>query len=165
MSPNGVTRPQWVNSSPPAQNGRHFTDHISKCIFINEMFCILIQIPLNWTNVDPVHWLCGRWVQIHLTHWGWVTHICVSKLISICSDNGLSPSRRQAIFWTNTGILLIGPWGTNFSEILIKIHTFSLKDIHLKMSSGKLLSFCLGLNMLTRQTMYRFSTMHTSWHL
>ena len=32
-----------------------------------------------------------------LTHWGRVTHICVSKLIIIGSDNGLSPSRRQAI--------------------------------------------------------------------
>ena len=29
--------------------------------------------------------------------------------------------RRQAIIWTNTRILLIGPLGTNFSEILIKI--------------------------------------------
>ena len=33
-----------------------------------------------------------------LTHWGRVTHICVSKLIIIGSDNGLSPSRRQAIY-------------------------------------------------------------------
>ena len=36
-----------------------------------------------------------------LTHWGWVTHICVSKLTFIGSDNGLSPGRRQAIIWTN----------------------------------------------------------------
>ena len=35
-----------------------------------------------------------------LTHWGRVTHICVSKLTTIGSDNGLSPSRRQAIIWT-----------------------------------------------------------------
>ena len=48
---------------------------------------------------------------------GRVTHICVSKLASIGSDNGLSPGRRQAIIWTNDGILLIEPLGTNFSEI------------------------------------------------
>ena len=30
------------------------------------------------------------------THWGRVTHICVSDLTSIGSDNGLSPGRRQA---------------------------------------------------------------------
>ena len=53
----------------------------------------------------------------HLTHWGRVTHICVGNLITIGSDNGLSPGRRQAIIWTNTGILLIGHLGTNFSEI------------------------------------------------
>ena len=33
----------------------------------------------------------------YLTHWGRVTHICVSKLAIIGSDNGLSPGRRQAI--------------------------------------------------------------------
>ena len=48
-------------------------------------------------------------------------HICINKLTIIGSDNGLSPGRRQAIIWTNDGILLIGPLGTNFSEILIEI--------------------------------------------
>ena len=43
-----------------------------------------------------------------LTHWGRLMHICVSKLNIIGSDNGLSPGRRQAIIWTNAGILLIG---------------------------------------------------------
>ena len=37
---------------------------------------------------------------------------------------------RQAIIWTNAGILLIGPLGTNFSEILIKILTFSFKKLN-----------------------------------
>ena len=68
-------------------------------------------------------------------HWGRVTHLCVGKLTIICSDNGLSPGRHQAITWTNVGILLIGPLWTNFSEILIEIHTFSFKKIHLNMSS------------------------------
>ena len=74
---------------------------------------------------------------MELTHWGRVTHICVNKLTIIGSDNGLSPGRRQAIIWTNAGILLIGPWGTNFSEILSEIHTFSFKKMRLKKSSGK----------------------------
>ena len=84
-----------------------------------------------------------------LTHWGRVTHICVGKLIIIGSDNGLSPGRRQAIIWTNAGILLIGPLRTNFSEISIEIRTFSFKKIHLKVSSGKWCPFCLGLNVLS----------------
>ena len=33
----------------------------------------------------------------YLTHCGRATHICVSKLTIIGSDNGLSPGRRQAI--------------------------------------------------------------------
>ena len=83
-----------------------------------------------------------------LTHWGRVTHICVVKMTIIGSDNGLSPGRRQAIIWTNAGILLIGPLGTNFIEILIGIQTFSFKKMHLKMSSAKWRPFCLGLNVL-----------------
>ena len=86
----------------------------------------------------------------YLTHWGRVTHICVNKLTLIGSDNGLSPGRRQAIIRTNAGILLIGPLGTNFSEILSEIHTFSFKKMHLKTSSSKRRPFCLGLNVLIR---------------
>ena len=93
--------------------------------------------------------LCNMCSEIApLTHWGRVTHICVGKLTTIVSDNGLSPGRCQAITWTNDGILLIGPLGTNFSEILIEIYTFSFKKIHLKMSSGKCWSSYLGLSVL-----------------
>ena len=77
-----------------------------------------------------------------------MTHICVGNLTIIGSDNGLSPGRRQAIIWTSAGILLIGPIGTNFSEILIIIQTFSFKKMHLKMSSTKWRPFCPGLNVL-----------------
>ena len=75
-------------------------------------------------------------------------HICVSNLTIIGSDNSLSPGRRQAIIWTNAAILFIGSLGTNFSEILIAILTFSFKKMRLKVSSGKWRPFCLGLNVL-----------------
>ena len=81
-----------------------------------------------------------------------MTHICVGKLTNIGSDNGLSPGRRQAIIWTNAGISLIGPLGTNFSEILIGIQTFSFKKMHLEMSSAKWRPFCLGLNELNHMS-------------
>ena len=109
---------------------------------------------LNMTHgylVDPQS--CDRalmiWPVKTLTHWGRVTHIYVGNLTTIGPDNGLSPSRRQAIIWTNAGILLIGPWGRKFSEILIGIQTYSFKKMHLKMSSAKWRPFCLGLNELT----------------
>ena len=82
------------------------------------------------------------------THWGQVMYICVGKLTNNGSDNGLSPGRRQAIIWTKAGISLIGPLGTNFSEILIRIQTFSFRKMYLKMSFAKWHTFCLGLNEL-----------------
>ena len=61
---------------------------------------------------------------------------------------GLSPGQRQTIIWVNAEILLIGPPGTSFSEILIEILTFSFKKMHLKVSSAKWQPFCLGPNVL-----------------
>ena len=63
-----------------------------------------------------------------LTHWGRVMNICTGNLTIVGSDNGLSPGRCQAITWTNIGIFFIGPLGTNFSEMLNEMHTFSLKN-------------------------------------
>ena len=83
-----------------------------------------------------------------LTHWGRVTHIYVSTLTIIGLDNGLSPGLHQAMIRTNAGILSIGPLGTNFSEILLEIYTFSFTKMHWKMSSGKWQPFCLSLNVL-----------------
>ena len=67
------------------------------------------------------------------------------NLTIIDSDNGLSPGRRQAIIWTNAGILFISPLGTNFNEMLIKIITFSFMKMRLKVSSMKWRQFCVGL--------------------
>ena len=62
------------------------------------------------TNADSIHWrLYAALGGDELTHWGRVTHICVSILTVTGPDNGLSPGRRQAIIWTNAGILLIMP--------------------------------------------------------
>ena len=88
-----------------------------------------------------------------------MTHICVGNLTIIGSDNGLSPRRRQAIIWINAGILLIGPLGTNFSEILIGIQTFSFKKCIWKcrLRNGVHLSQCvkwLKINVTTNQKRY-----------
>ena len=137
----------WFHS---VQNGLHFADDIFIYIFMNEKLCISIQFLLKFipeglidnmsalvkvmawhrTGDKPLPeprltWFTDGYMRPlggdELTHGGRVTHICISKLTIVVSDNGLSPGRRQAIIWTNAGILLIGPLGTNFSEILIKI--------------------------------------------
>ena len=81
-----------------------------------------------------------------LTHWGWVTHICIG------SYNGMSSGRCQVITWTNAGILLTELLGINFSEISIGIHTFLFRKMYLKMSSAKWCPFLIGLNVFTRVT-------------
>ena len=76
-------------------------------------------------------------------------HTCANKLAIIGSDNGLPPpGRHEAIIWTIAGTSLIWPVVTNFSDISIGIQTFSLKKMHLKMSSAKWHQFCCRLNVL-----------------
>ena len=129
---------------------RHFPSRSYSCrsatIYLKEKYFISYTTTENIiTFATFIH------VKLTLTHWSRVTHICVGKLTIISSDNGLSPGRHQAINWTNAGILLIGPKGTKISEILNEIHKFSLKKMHLNVSSAKRRPFCLGLNVLTCQ--------------
>ena len=116
-------------------------DNLEKKIFGGTKLIISLWMQ-QWKGyfIGAAQW---KWrpdnIKCMLTHWARVTHIYVGKVFIIGSDNGLSPGRRQAIIWINVGILLIGPVGTNFSEILIEINTFPFKKMHL--SSGKWLSF------------------------
>ena len=107
----------------------------------------------HWDDKSPVminkrNVLIPQTANVSLTFWGRATHICVSKLTIIGSDNGLSPGRRQAIIWSNARILLIGLLVTHFSGILIEILIFSFTKMRLKVSSVKWWPFYLGLNEL-----------------
>ena len=87
----------------------------------------------------------GNWSKnLVLTHWGRVM-----------------PNRRQTIIWTNAEILLIGPLGTNFSEILIEIHKFSFKKCVWKWRLENGGHFCLGLIVLN--TAKGCNWMKTTW--
>ena len=101
-------------------------------------FAIIHCLPFLINSKDP--W--SPFTMFTLTHWGRVTHICLIKLTIIGSDNGLLPDQGQAIIWINAGFLSIGPLGTKFSEILIKISNFSFTKMHLKLSSAKWRPFC-----------------------
>ena len=123
--------------------------HVAKYTRQNALFFVMTVFS-NWLQLRKKRYEFGAvvtWLSMiqhaapqcleqvinqRLTHWGRVTHICVSDLITIGSDNGLSPGRRQAIIWPNARMLLIGPLGIYFSEILIEIHTISLKKMHSK---------------------------------
>ena len=97
-------------------------------------------------SLAPSHWyITAFYIISQPTEAGWR----VSNLAIIGSDNSLSPGRHQVIVWTNAGILLSGPLGTKFNEILFIIHTISFKKIHLKMSTGKWQPLCLSLHVMT----------------
>ena len=70
-----------------------------------------------------------------------MTHICVSKLTIIGSDNGLSPDRRQAIIWTNAGLLLIGP-------LLYILTCTYLPDMHTEVFKNAYFIRTIGLHIL-----------------
>ena len=98
-----------------------------------DFYIIYNQNPMLWHEyhfkfsiwkMDRAQWVI-HWRIFHFFNsLSRVTHISVSELTIIGSDNGLSPGRRQAIIWINAGILLIGVLGTNFNEILVEIHNF-----------------------------------------
>ena len=127
--------------------GRWAWDLFNDLALYDKPLCYAVWCCCNTVNfLTNIH---KRHPIAHLlTHWGRVMHICIGKLIIIGSDNGLSPDRRQAIIWTNAELLSIGPLRTYFSENLIKMQQFSLKKMHVKMSSAKWRLFCLGLNVL-----------------
>ena len=75
---------------------------------------------LSW--IIYIMWLYmityNHYIKTEWLIYAWVQHT------SIASDNALSPGRSQSIIWTNAGILSIGPFSTNFIDILIESHTF-----------------------------------------
>ena len=62
------------------QNGRHFADDTFKRIFMNENVRFSINISLKFVHKG-----------------------LIKQYPSIGSDNGLAPTRRQTIIWTNDG--------------------------------------------------------------
>ena len=121
------------------------------------LICDIKYHVKSQTFIYVISWQQAAWIKTEMiiyhpltwTHWGWVPHICISKLTIIGLDNSLSAGWCQTIIWTSAGILLIWILGTNFSQILSKICTFSLKKMHLEMLSAKWIQICLSLNVLT----------------
>ena len=146
MAPLGQNELIYVSSIVPADD---LVMHGARAL------ASMILAIFNWNIPETMQWC--------LTHWGRVTHICVGKITIIVSNNGLLTERRQAIIWTNAGILLIVPLGTNFSDIITGIQTFSFKKMHLKMLSAKWRPFCLGLNVLMTMARERDVTVIGWW--
>ena len=89
----------------------------------------------------------GMW-----THRSWVTYICVGNLTTIGSDKGLSPGQRQAITWTNVGILLIGPPRNKLQWNVYRNSYIFTQENSFEIVVCKWRPFCLGLNVLTHRS-------------
>ena len=150
--------PQRCNSKTPVWGGLQLRQW--NCLWEGKSMMTVLTLFFSsyvCSKFHETHFFCKAHDEVKhtyclwlgpLTHWGGVTHICVSKLTIIGLDDGLPPSQRQAIIWTNNAILLIRTLRTHFSEIASEIHTFSFKKMRLKVSSAKRRPFCLGLNVL-----------------
>ena len=115
---------------------RHKTFYIPKYPYVRQrwLWTMLLGCSASpdHTRARPLYHLARTWpIFPRCRMYAWVNQV------SIGSDNGLSPGGRQAIIWTNTGLLPIGPLGTNFSEILIKLQNFSYTKMHLNTPSAK----------------------------
>ena len=80
-----LTRPQWVNTSRPRQNGRHLADDIFKCIFLNANVWIPIKISLKFV---PKGQISNIPALVQIMAWCRpgnkslsepMTHICVTR--------------------------------------------------------------------------------------
>ena len=88
---------------------------------------------LGHTSSDINFWFCSGFV-----------------VVDFCQTLAWPFGRRQAIIWTSAEILLIGPLGTNSSEILIGIQTFSFKKNPFENVVCEMASICLGLEVLIK---------------
>ena len=87
-----------------------------------------------------------------LTYWGRVTHLCVSKIVSLGSGYGISPGRCQAIFWTNVFCMVNWTvWEKRSGNFQSKSTHIYLSNVHLKLSSAKWWPCCLVLNLWTNR--------------
>ena len=78
-----------------------------------------------------------------ITHWGWMTHICVGiwpPLVQImaCRLVGAKPFSEPMMGYCQPWVKLL--WKS------IEIYVFSYKKMHVKISIAKWWPFCLGLN-------------------
>ena len=73
-----VTRPQWINALRPIQNGRHFSDDIFKCIFLNEN-------AFRW-------WLVASQATIHYLNQWWLVYWRIDPSLGL-NDTDEQPNR------------------------------------------------------------------------
>ena len=98
------------------------------------------SLTIQGCCATPAHSVsvCGYHIRLINPISPWCRIYAWVNRVSIGSDNGVLLIRRKAIFWTNSGLLSIGPLGTKLCEILIKKQNFWLTKMHSNISSAKM---------------------------
>ena len=150
---NQLPCPVFISSKLYHKKNEKKPGHYHACWCLGTRSCQVISMH----DID-----CKMSTLLMLTHWGRLTHICVSDLTIIASYNGLSPGRCQAIIWTNDGILLIGPLGTYLSiwnsNIFIKENIFEC--VVCEIASSLPQPQCVNLVVLMLQYSWRIVPIH-----
>ena len=118
-----------VNTLRLKQNGRHFTDGVFKCIFLNKKFCIPIHISLNF--VPNKVQFNNIQLLVQIMAWGQpgdkplsepmmfsiLTHICIIRPQWVYSTNSSRVGYAWLYFELKTHILYLAvtgnSWGTH----------------------------------------------------
>ena len=115
---------RYINTVYHIQN---HTGLVCSAFWLHFLFLAVSCDPLQYSSVGEKTRLSK--LELRLSHFSWLTHICLDNLNTIGSGNGLSLGRYKDIIWTNTVTLSIWPLGKNFHEFLIEIHISSRKSI------------------------------------
>ena len=134
---------------PKYQLPQPYTKQAKKWVIIWRKL-IIFKLPLSQNPVAPCNFLNeGIKLMELLTHWGQVTHIYISKLTIIGSDNGFLPGLCQAIIWTNDNILPITSQGTYFNDILIQENAIVVSKMAAILSRTQCVKACIIITELT----------------
>ena len=126
-----------VNSSTPGQNGRQFADDIFKCVFMNEKFCILIQVSLKSVLKGPI----DNTIAFRVMAWCRTGHKPLPELmLTRFTDAYMRHDARRR--WVKSIGEMLHEWPRSLFTIC---HT----SIYMKLSSATCRAFCLGLKVLT----------------
>ena len=82
-------------------------------------------------EVQSSTYFLGLGLEVRLIEAEWCIYAPEYKTI-ISSYSGVPHARRQAIIWTNAGLLLTGSLGSTSGAFLIEIHCVLLKKTYLK---------------------------------
>ena len=120
-----ISKVQWHSSECNSTRETSVTSHWN--YLENYLSKILFQSPRGqWVNILTWMQFLQASMDIHLTHWGRMTYMRQQDKPSMVHIMVW----HQAIIWTNAGILLIRPLGTNFKEFQSQfIHFHSRKCI------------------------------------